>query len=196
MKILAISDVEAAPLWDPLQPCRLKQVDLILSCGDLSPDYLSFIATYTHAPVLYVHGNHDDIYQTRPPLGCICVEDQIYCHNGVRILGLGGSLRYKRGEHQYTQAEMHRRRRRLWYALYRHGGFDILLTHAPAYGIHDGADLPHQGFHAFRALLDRYAPAYMVHGHTHLNYGLHHVRQSQYQDTTVLNAYGWHCFTL
>ena len=71
MNILTLADVESPPLWDPTQPYRLKDADLILSCGDLSPDYLSFIATYSHAPVLYVHGNHDDIYESRPPLGCI-----------------------------------------------------------------------------------------------------------------------------
>ena len=196
MNILTLSDVEAPSLWDPLQPYRLKDVDLILSCGDLSPDYLSFIATYSHAPVLYVHGNHDDVYKPRPPLGCICIEDQIYCHQGVRILGLGGSIRYKKGTHQYTQREMNRRVRRLWFSLLRHGGFDILLTHAPAYGINDGPDLPHQGFRIFPSLLTRYTPAYMVHGHTHLSYGLQYPRQSQFVQTTIINAYEWHTIQL
>ncbi|HJA47859.1 MAG TPA: metallophosphoesterase family protein [Candidatus Agathobaculum intestinipullorum] len=196
MNILTLADVESPPLWDPTQPYRLKDADLILSCGDLSPDYLSFIATYSHAPVLYVHGNHDDIYASRPPLGCINIEDQIYCHQGVRILGLGGSIRYKNGIHQYTQSEMNRRIWRLWFSLWRHGGFDILLTHAPGHGMNDGPDLPHQGFRAFPSLLTRYTPAYMVHGHTHLNYGLQYPRESQFGQTTVINAYGWYQITL
>ena len=35
-------------------------IDLVISCGDLKADYLSFIATMIAVPVLYVHGNHDD----------------------------------------------------------------------------------------------------------------------------------------
>lgn len=85
------------------------RIDLIISCGDLDPRYLSFLATFTSAPVLYVHGNHDDKYERIPPEGCICIDDKIYVHEGVRILGLGGSMRYKPGEHQYTEWEMRRR---------------------------------------------------------------------------------------
>ena len=59
MKILAISDVESKYLWDYFQPEKLEGVDLILSCGDLKASYLTLLATFTHAPLLYVHGNHD-----------------------------------------------------------------------------------------------------------------------------------------
>ena len=87
MKILALSDQESLGLWDYFDSSRLDGIDLILSCGDLNPHYLSFIATFAHAPVLYVHGNHDDRYADVPPEGCICVEDQVYTCKGVRILG-------------------------------------------------------------------------------------------------------------
>ena len=156
MKILALSDQESTLLWDHFNPRRLEGIDLILSCGDLDPRYLSFIATFAHAPVLYVHGNHDDRYAKVPPEGCICIEDKIYTWQGVRILGLGGSVRYKRdGEHQYTQRQMDWRvlRRRL--DLYRQGGVDILLTHAPAMDLNDGDDLAHMGFDAFNTVMDR-----------------------------------------
>lgn len=94
MKILAIADEESKYLWDFFEKSKLEGIDLILSAGDLDPRYLSFLATFTHAPVLYVHGNHDKIYDKVPPDGCICIDDDIYVHNGVRILGLGGSMRY------------------------------------------------------------------------------------------------------
>ena len=129
MKILALSDHEVPWLWDHLDRQRLEGVDLILSCGDLDPRYLSFIVTFAHAPLLYVHGNHDDRYSAIPPEGCICVEDQIYTHKGVRILGLGGSMRYKQlGEHQYTQRQMNRRALLRSWDLMRKGGFDILRS--------------------------------------------------------------------
>ena len=59
-------------------------MDLILSCGDLKASYLTLLATFTHAPLLYVHGNHDTDYQRRPPEGCTCIEDTVYEVNGVR----------------------------------------------------------------------------------------------------------------
>ena len=195
MNILALSDLESEYLWNSADTAR-QPVDLILSCGDLDPHYLSFLATYNHAPVLYVHGNHDEGYCHTPPEGCICVEDQINVHQGVRILGLGGSICYNRGKHQYTQAEMNWRVRRLSLSLLRHRGFDLLLTHAPARGIDDAHDLPHQGFSAFRSLLDRFQPRVMVHGHVHLNYGMEFPRQTQYQQTRIINAYERFRFSL
>ena len=189
MKILAIADVESKWLWEYYKPEKLRGVDLVLSCGDLDARYLSFLATFTPAPVLYVHGNHDARYDTRPPEGCECIEDKIYQFQGVRILGLGGSMRYKQGPHQYTPQQMDRRLARLRWQLWRAGGVDILLTHSPALGVNDGPDLPHLGFQTFRTVLDKYAPRYFIHGHVHLNYGATVERAVQIGRTTVINAY-------
>ena len=164
MRILAIADEESKYLWDYFQKEKLEGIDLILSSGDLNPNYLSFLATFTTAPVLYVRGNHDDKYEKTPPDGCICIEDQIYVHEGVRILGLGGSMRYR-------------------------GGFDILLTHSPAYQLNDGLDLPHQGFQVFNTLMDKYHPRFFIHGHVHMSYGRNQKRYDQYNQTHVINAY-------
>ncbi|GFI49380.1 metallophosphoesterase [Lachnospiraceae bacterium 62-26] len=189
MKILAIADEESAYLWDYFEKSKLEGIDLIISCGDLDPRYLSFLATFTSAPILYVHGNHDEKYQQIPPDGCICIDDKIYVHEGVRILGLGGSMRYRPGEFQYTEWQMKNRVRKLWFQLFRHGGFDILVTHAPAYQLNDGMDLPHQGFQVFRTLLDKYKPKYFLHGHVHMSYGRRHKRYDMYQETQVVNAF-------
>ena len=111
------------------------------------------------------------------------------------MLGLGGSARYKQhGEHQYTQRQMGRRAFRRKLDLFRQGGFDILLTHAPAYGLNDGDDLAHTGFDAFNTLMDRYNPKYFVHGHIHMNYGANIPRLSSYHNTQVINAYQSYTF--
>lgn len=196
MKILAIADQESPLLWDYFDRSYLEGIDLILSCGDLKPQYLSFLATFAHAPILYVHGNHDERYEEVPPDGCICIEDQIYVHEGVRILGLGGSMRYKPGAHQYTQSQMRRRVWKLWWRLKFRKGFDILLTHSPAYQLNDGQDLPHRGFEVFRTLLDKYKPAFFVHGHVHMNYGRSFPRLSTYNETQVINAYEKYIFEM
>ena len=189
MRILAIADEESKYLWDFFEKEKLEGIDLILSSGDLNPRYLSFLATFTSAPVLYVHGNHDDKYKRIPPEGCICIEDQIYEHEGVRILGLGGSMRYQPGVNQYTEKEMVKRVKKLRFKLFRKKGFDILLTHSPAYQLNDGRDLPHQGFQVFNTLMDKYKPRFFIHGHVHMAYGRQHKRYDQYGDTHVINAF-------
>lgn len=189
MRILVIADEESSYLWDHFEKSKLEGIDLIISCGDLHPHYLSFLATFTSAPVLYVHGNHDVKYERVPPEGCICIDNKIYVHNGIRILGLGGSMRYTGGDHQYTEKEMKKRIKQLrWKLLFRRG-FDILVTHAPAYQLNDGRDLPHQGFQAFIRLLEKYKPKYFLHGHVHLAYGRAHKRFDKYLDTQVINGY-------
>ena len=69
MKLLLLSDKESPYLWDYDQPGRLDGIDLILSCGDLKSNYLSFLVTMGRAPRLYVHGNHDALYRKHPPEG-------------------------------------------------------------------------------------------------------------------------------
>ncbi|MCI8312417.1 MAG: metallophosphoesterase family protein [Lachnospiraceae bacterium] len=189
MKILLLADTESPYLWDYFEKSKLEGIDLILSCGDLHPHYLSFLATFFQGPVLYVHGNHDDCYKDTPPEGCICIDGKLYEYQGIRILGLGGSMRYKTGEHQYTQKQMNRRIRKLGFSLWRKKGFDILLTHSPAWQLNDGKDLPHNGFKGFLHLLDKYMPRYFIHGHVHLSYGAGVKRSDTYQNTTVINAY-------
>ena len=66
---------------------------------------------------------------------------------------------------------------------------DILLTHAAAWGIDDAEDPAHQGFQAFRALIEKYSPKFFLHGHVHLSYGVNQKRYDKYQDTHVINAY-------
>lgn len=189
MKILAIADEESKYYWDYYKEGKLDDIDLIISCGDLDANYLEFLATFAKAPILYVHGNHDVKYDRKAPDGCICIEDDIYVHNGIRILGLGGSMKYKESKHQYTEKEMKQRVKKLWFKLFYHRGFDILVTHAPAYELNDGEDLPHQGFSVFRTLLERYRPKYFLHGHVHMNYGRRHKRCDIYGETHIINAY-------
>ena len=194
MNILAVSDIKSPYYWDFFERSKMKDIDLILSCGDLDPEYLSLLATFSKGPVLYVHGNHDSKYKMHPPEGCICIENQIYIHEGLRILGLGGSMRYHSGEHQYTEKEMRNRVRRMKLKIMWNRGFDILLTHAPALNLGDGDDLPHQGFQIFRSLLDTYQPQYFVHGHMHLNYEAESKRTFNYGRTKIINAYEKYLF--
>ena len=189
MKILVIADEESKYLWDYYERSKLEDVDLIISAGDLDADYLSFLVTMYSVPVLYIHGNHDDKYEVKPPEGCICIDDDVYIYEGIRIVGLGGSMRYSSGKHQFTDMQMHWRMNKLRWKVLRKGGIDILVTHAPAFEINDGRDLPHQGFKEFVRIMDRYRPKFFIHGHVHMNYGRNHRRYDKYNETHIINAY-------
>ncbi|MBO4915043.1 MAG: metallophosphoesterase, partial [Oscillospiraceae bacterium] len=109
--------------------------------------------------------------------------------NGLRILGLGGSMRYNSGEHQYTERQMARRLMRLWPQILRAKGVDVVLTHAPIYGVGDGEDVAHRGFRCFMKLVDTFHPRYFIHGHVHKNYGTDFRRSISLGETEVINAY-------
>ena len=193
MKILVLADQKSKYLYDYYEPDKLKDIDLIISCGDLSPTYLSFFVTLCNVPLLYVRGNHDGRYEQTPPEGCICIEDDIYVHEGIRILGLGGSLEYiPKASNQYSEQKMRRRIWKLKHKLWKKKGFDILVTHAPAREINDLEDLPHRGFEVFRKLMEKYEPKFFFHGHVHANYSRKFKRIDTYGKTTIVNAYEYY----
>ena len=188
MKILAVADEECPALYEHYVPGRLNEYDLMLSCGDLKAEYLTFLVTMGRAPLLYVRGNHDEGYLSRPPEGCDCIDDQYVIINGVRILGLGGCLRYREGPFQYTEAQMRRRIARLALPLRLNRGVDIVITHAPARGLGDLDDPAHRGFECLRTLIERWQPAYFIHGHVHLRYERSLPREQMLGNTHIINA--------
>lgn len=193
MKILALSDVESPYFIDYFDASKYADVDLILAAGDLKNHYLSYVVTLLNKPLFYVHGNHDKRLLEHPAEGCESIDDKVVVFNGLQIAGLGGCMTYCGGPLQFTESQMSRRilKNRLKYRK----GIDILLTHAPAYGIGDGKDLAHTGYRCFIDLLDKHKPKLMVHGHMHLNYGVKN-REHQHRDTKIINAYDHVIITL
>ncbi len=189
LNILTLADVENKSIWDFYEKGKLEGYDLIISCGDLSPSYLEFLVSMTNLPLLYVRGNHDGVYDRKPPLGCIPIDDDIYDFKGLRIMGLGGSMDYHSGHDMYTEKEMVRRFNKVLPKAVIMGGVDILVTHAPAKGYGDLDDLPHQGFECFNDICRRLKPKYMLHGHVHKEYG-HFVRERLHESgTRIINCY-------
>lgn len=203
MKILLLADREEKALWgdwsDNMKK-RLSEVELILSAGDLDPDYLEFLVTMLNKPLVYVRGNHDGRYDVKPPEGCINADGKIVDICGLRILGLGGSMRYKPGDpDMYTEREMRRRILALSGKLIRsrsdrNGGFDILLTHAPCRGYGDMEDIPHRGFECFNGLLMRNRPRLHCFGHVHQEYGQFKRTLQHPSGATLINACGYYIF--
>jgi Icc-related predicted phosphoesterase len=191
MRILTVSDVESDLFYEYYKPGRLKDFDLIISCGDLKVSYLEFLVTMANCPLFYVHGNHDEHFK-REPQGCTCIDDKLVVYNGIRFVGLGGSYRYRDGKYMYTENEMKGRILRLTPSILRHRGFDVLVAHAPARGVNDLDTIPHRGFECFTELMLRRKPKLFVHGHIHRNYELGIPQRSKFGETEVINAFE-HC---
>ena len=198
MKVLAISDEIAPQVYDSSIKTRFADVDVVLSCGDLPHYYLEFVATMLRVPLYYVMGNHgcelDDRsdHELRPG-GCVDVNEEPVEHNGLLIAGLEGSMRYKPGPYQYSQLQMRYKALRLRMRMllkrpFKRRRLDILITHAPPLGIHDGLDLCHTGFYVFLQFMERYQPRYLLHGHSHV-YNQLQPTITQYQQTTVVNVH-------
>jgi len=113
MRILAVADRRHRALYDFFDPERWRDVDLVISCGDLDPAYLSFLVSVIHAPLLYVPGNHDQKYTKNPPEGCDSIDGKVVAVKGIRIGGLGGSMWYNGLDLQYTEKQMVKRVKRI-----------------------------------------------------------------------------------
>ena len=183
MKILALSDKVDSLIHTPALEKSVGKVDLIVGCGDLPASYLEFVVSMLDVPMVYVPGNHDPDRYDIP--GGENIDGRIVETEGLLVAGLGGSIRYKpEGRHQYTEGEMSLRVSRLIASyMIRAGGrrsLDLLVTHSPPLGIHDGTDPAHIGFSSFHTLLKMLKPHMMLHGHMHIIPNIHLHRSARY----------------
>ena len=191
MRILAIADVEDDLLMTTLSSRSMGRFDLVVSCGDLGPSYLDFVATMANAPLLYVRGNHDVGYEDSFVMGGTNLDGRVVEACGLRFAGLEGSLNYREGIVGYSQSEMRSKVVKLGLRTALTGGIDVLVTHAPARGYGDLPDEPHRGFDAFNGLLNWVHPKLMLHGHVHTDYGLIQRERTHPSGTRLLNVCGW-----
>lgn len=201
MKILAVSDEELKSHYNSAVGVRFPDIDLILGCGDLQYYYMDFLVSALNKQMFYVRGNHDCGDQwdnTRGKLTGVRGGENIHgrCvyYKGLLIAGLEGSVKYKPGSRcMFSQRQMYNEclklaRKLLWNRARYGRALDILVTHAPPYGIHDKPDLPHQGFRAYLRFMEIFKPRYLLHGHIH-RYDLREPEMTQYAQTTVINVY-------
>ncbi len=192
MQVLCVSDMVVPELERDLQSGRLPMPDLVISCGDLPPEYLSSLRNACQAPLYYVRGNHDLRYTEKPPMGCANLHGRILRHGSLRLMGFEGSRWYNGGPVQYTESQMRwkvwRRLPRLWLKK----GVDIIVTHAPPRRIHDAEDPCHRGFIVYRKLIQWFGPRYFLHGHIHAHFSNASQRSTYEGGTQVINCFG-HC---
>jgi Icc-related predicted phosphoesterase len=207
VKALFVSDKVVAHLYTPNITQRYADIDLIVGCGDLPYYYLEFLLTMLNKPLFYVHGNHDpekeylsDGTAITGPNGGINLHGTIYQEENLLFAGLEGCIRYRKGLFQYSQQEM-------WFNVFslipkllinkmRYGRYlDILVTHSPPLGIHNGEDRVHTGFEAFLWLMKVFKPRYLVHGHQHI-YSPTETTETDYMETKVVNIYHYKILNL
>jgi Icc-related predicted phosphoesterase len=211
LRILTLSDKIEPLLYGPGLTRVVGDVDLVLSCGDLPDYYLDYVVSTLNVPCYFVHGNHAQgaEFRTGPmvdglqdrggmqrlSIGCD-VNEQVVHDRGLLIAGFDGCMRYNTNpRYQYTEGQMRMKvlrmaPRLLWNRL-RHGRYvDILITHAPPKGIHDGPDACHLGFEAFLRFMRWFRPSHLIHGHKHV-YRPDEVTRTVYHQTEVINTYGY-----
>ena len=212
-KILCISDQIDPLIYSNQVKERFKDIDIVLSAGDLELSYYGFIVSNLNKPLLFVFGNHnlkrighyrreysETSFSSVPgnefierTYGSTYVGLKIRKIDGLIIAGLGGSRQYNKGINQFTETQMFFNILKLlpgmlFYRIFHGRWLDILLTHAPPYKIHDREDLCHRGFKSFILFMRWFKPRYLIHGHVHL-YDLNEIRETLYLDTRIVNAY-------
>ena len=212
VRIMTICDEVDARLYGAGLAERRGQFDLLLSCGDIPPYYIDYVASTLCVPVLGVHGNHDgslarahargheDDEEQHADWGMAELHGRIVHEQGLLIGGFDGCLKYNRGSYQYTEGGMRWQIARMIPQLLmnklRYGRYlDVLVTHAPPRHIHDQEDRPHQGFEVFRWFLKTFRPRYHLHGHIHI-YDNRTNTRTLFHETEVLNAYPYRELTV
>ena len=199
MKILAVSDVVVDAVYGSHTRERFNDIDVVISCGDLPYSYLESIVSMLNVPCFYVRGNHDHpeyLASGRTldkPRGWLDLDKRTAETGGLLLAGLEGSIRYRPGApYQYTERQIARKVRSMVPALLanrlRHGRYvDVMVTHSPPRGIHDGEDSAHRGFESLLSFIERFEPRYLLHGHKHV-YGPERTR-TRCAGTEVVNVY-------
>jgi uncharacterized protein len=224
LKILAVSDVVNGKLYSPFLKEVAGNVDVIVSCGDLPVYYLDYLVSNLSKPLLYVCGNHDHYNLPKKhhnrlsdhlerinnsgsypgdedgEIGGYNMDSRVQRIGSLLFAGLEGSKMYNKGVHQYTERQMARKAAKIapplfWNRVLHGKKLDVLITHAPPKGIHDGNDRAHEGFKTYLPLLKKYRPRLLLHGHTHI-YDNTQSRTFQYYDTTVINCYNYQIIDL
>ena len=179
MKVLAIADIK--PTRSVTELVASEAVDLVITLGDLEYADIASLEQITHIPKIGVYGNHC-FPGYMQQLGIFDMHMHTWEYGGVVFGGFEGCVRYKANPYakMYTQEEAT--------ALLQHMPYvDVLIVHCPPFGVNDGDDPAHIGFHALRTYVEEKKPKYLLHGHT---YPTKETMVHQFLDTKILYIHG------
>lgn len=179
---------------DTHHPVGLKFIpngDIFIHAGDLMntgypEDFhkcIQWLAELPHKTKIFVPGNHDFHMMNYPGpalqelrrIGVTVIGlpgntnfATYKLENGMSILGLPFVTGLDRWAFNTTE-------QKIWKYIDGMGRHDIIISHAPAYGILDKLNITKEsvGIKAYRNYLTKYKPAIWCHGHIHEAYGAH-----------------------
>jgi len=200
ISVLSVSDRIENNLLEPGEVKNFKDIDLILSCGDLPYYYIEKLIKNFGVPTLFVHGNHDQALEYNKygpqsgPLGAIDLHKRVVVLNNIIFAGFEGSLRYRDGPFMYTQGDMWMNVLSIVPQLlinkFTYGRFvDVIIAHSPPWDIQDQDTHIHRGFKAFRWLIKTFSPGYFYHGHIHI-YTEDQPTETIFGTTKIINTFG------
>jgi uncharacterized protein len=174
IRFLAASDEVDKALEYEVNRAALGHLDGVIGCGDLSPEWLAFLADAFGAPLVYIRGNHDRgggwQHEQRVAPRPLDTGTQTRLA-GIPIAGLAWPGVERLGNERHPGLAwldaLRLARRSLLPRLAGRGQPVVVISHAPPAGAGDApADPYHAGFGAYRWLLDRLRPPIWLHGHT------------------------------
>lgn len=190
MKILAVSDEAILERYSPeVLKEMFKDIELIVSCGDVSNRYLDYLFTILNKELVYVNGNH--VYARDHDISfCKNIDSGENCTvKGIKIVGFDGSPKYSMGPHQYSEKDVFFMVMKS-YVKTMFKTVDLVISHSPIEGINEGSDPIHKGFKSYRKAIDLLKPKYWLHGHIHLK-NHHEVQEAQFENTKIINVFGY-----
>jgi hypothetical protein len=173
IRLLAASDDPDPGLAYESNRRAIAPIDGVIGCGDLAPDWLSFLADAFRVPLVYVRGNHDRGGEWEEPDLPVPPPLQAGRHEriaGVAIAGLEWPGVRERGNRRHPWLAWRQAlavaRRLLLARLTGRVEPVLVISHAAPLGAGDAADRYHLGFPAYRWLLGWLRPPLWLHGHT------------------------------
>ena len=150
--------------------------DLLVTTGDLEYyDFPTLEELPNKKPAFGVYGNHDS-GNYMEMLGIINLHMKVYTFAGLRWGGFQGCLRYKEGSMQFSEEEAEAFARDF-------PSVDVLLLHAPPFGMLDAQDPVHVGSKAIRRYIEEKQPRYVFCGH------LYEPAQATFGKTEIIRGY-------
>ncbi len=211
IKILAVSDRESASLENILKknPAISKNLDYLISCGDLGKDYLTYLSGSLNLELMFVYGNHDvrqkespcriqpAAFNSRIALPGSNLHKNFIKRGEYSLIGFEGSRWYNGQGTQYEEKEMKShvnsllKKIKLKHMFGKISGKPknplIVVSHAPIADVHDLKDPCHKGFNCFKTVIEKLQPVLWLHGHIHQPSLLKN-QATTYESTRIINV--------
>lgn len=187
IKIIAVSDIEIN-----LKNSDNEYFDILISCGDLSPGYLDYLANEFRTPItIMVHGNHDKKYYKNEIeyenivsfseifKGCLIINSGIlnlkkYINKDLIISGYSGALSYGSKPFHFKEKDVNQLKRKIKRKLFfeKKKNIDIFISHTAPYieKTISKYDRFHEPSKNFGKIYENYFPLLWLYGHIHRNY--------------------------